>query len=61
MESGTQTGAVQWATVALKMAVMSVRKYGQECRRGKKNIFEGKRGEKKNSEEEMQEGSLDGS
>lgn len=42
---------------------MSVRKYEQNSRRkrGKKNIFEGKRGEKKNSEEEMHGGSIDGS
>jgi len=49
VEGGTQTWAVQWAIVALKMAGMSVRKYEQGSRRkrGKKNIFEGKRGEKK--------------
>lgn len=49
MEGETQTGAVLWTTVALKVAGMSVRKYEQGSRRkrGKKNVFEGKRGKKK--------------
>jgi hypothetical protein len=63
VKGGTQTRAVQWATVALKIAGMSVRQYEQGFRtkRGKKNIFERKLGEKKNSEEEIQGGSSDGS
>jgi hypothetical protein len=49
VEGGTQNGNVQWETVAMKMAGMSVRKYkkGSRRTRGEKNIFEGKRGEKK--------------
>jgi len=49
VEGGTQNGAVRWATAALKMAGMSVRKYEQGSGRktGEKNIFEMKRGKKK--------------
>jgi hypothetical protein len=49
VKGGAQTWDVQWATVALKMAGMSVRQYEQGFRRkrGKKNIFEGKRSKKK--------------
>jgi hypothetical protein len=48
MGKNTKWGCA-WATVAQKMAGMSVRKYEQESRRirGKKNIFERQRGEKK--------------
>jgi hypothetical protein len=53
-EGETETGAVQWATVTLKMAVMSVGEYeqGSEEKEVRKIFLKGKE-VRKNSEEEM--------